>query len=398
MKRIFGLITICSVLALPVIAASPANFSGSGTAWTNDYGQHYVNNNNPEVRMDWANQHFAVPGEGGQHANENAAVIEWGSGSLVKPVTATDKHLIKKVLFDSTAEIESAKGGKGKPTGGPPGQNKDKPGEEQVATGIIGAEAAGEKYAVVIGICNYPGTVNDLCWSDGDSLNMYQALAELYGYADENIYLLRDMAGLNDEPVYDPQNITDGAATLANIEWAISDIEGKVNEGDEVVFFFSGHGGDGIAGDNDKERRDEAIIVHNGSKIVYLWDGQLRDRFSNFPTSRISFIFDSCLAGGMNDVADAGRVVSMGTSETQVGYVLSKGTLGSEPGEGVFTHYFVEEGMNSGYADGYNQIGTEDGKVVVEESFDYAKQKIKSSPYKRQKPVISDNFTDDLLL
>lgn len=57
---------------------------GSG-AFSNDGGGHYTNLNNPDVRFDWANQHIAVPGMGGQHANDNAAVVPHGSATLVVP-------------------------------------------------------------------------------------------------------------------------------------------------------------------------------------------------------------------------------------------------------------------------------------------------------------------------
>lgn len=63
--------------------AMPMMF-GNGV-FENDYGNHYVNTNNPAVRFDWDNHRIAVPGQGGAHANENAAIIEWGDGSLVDP-------------------------------------------------------------------------------------------------------------------------------------------------------------------------------------------------------------------------------------------------------------------------------------------------------------------------
>jgi hypothetical protein len=46
---------------------------------------HYVNNNNPANRKDWANHRFAVPGQGGHYANDHAAIMAWGDGSLVDP-------------------------------------------------------------------------------------------------------------------------------------------------------------------------------------------------------------------------------------------------------------------------------------------------------------------------
>jgi len=59
------------------LAAPPENFGGNGSAWTNDFANHYVNNNNPDVRMDWDCHRFAVPGNGGVNANPNSAVVDW---------------------------------------------------------------------------------------------------------------------------------------------------------------------------------------------------------------------------------------------------------------------------------------------------------------------------------
>ncbi|MFZ2970059.1 MAG: hypothetical protein WA063_02850, partial [Minisyncoccia bacterium] len=139
----------------------------------------------------------------------------------------------------------------------------------------------------------------------------------------------------------------------------------------------------------------------------YIWDGELRNWFSDFGTTRVAFVFDSCLAGGMNDVAGAGRVVSMATGETQSAYVYS--TAGEDvdgdginDGEGVFSRYFVNEGMLQAKADKYDHdkdgVKPEGKDVVVEESFDYAKANIPPYLKARQKPAISDNFFNDLLL
>ncbi|MCD6429286.1 caspase family protein [bacterium] len=313
------------------------------------------------------------------------------SRSLYRPIPATDVKIVKKTLHPVIGEA------KDKPET-PPGQDKEKKNgpEEKAATGILGEKVTGERYAIVIGICDYPGENYDICWADGDSLNMYEALTTLYGYDPDNIYLLRDT-----NP--DHLDITDGAATFDNILSAVKDIKGKARSGDEVVFFFSGHGADGIAQDDDSESRDEAIVVHNGvDKLEYIWDGQLKGWFSDFDTSRIVFIFDSCLAGGMNDVAEAGRIVAMATSENQPAYVYSKGDEEKgEPGEGVFSHYFVNEGMLQAKGDKYDHdkdgIQPEGEDVVVEEAFDYAKEII-PSVWKRQKPKISDYFENDLLL
>ena len=370
MKKIFGLITICSILALPVIAATPANFGGNSVAWSN-------------------------------------------GNNLVKPIPATDIHLVKKLpLPPVIGEI------KGSPhENGPPGKNKNGGSKEKAATGTLGSTVSGTKYAIIIGICDYPGTNHDLCTSNGDSLRMYKALTTLYGYDTDNIYLFKDMGG-----TYFEENSTDSIPTIIaekptrkNILDAINAINASSTSlEDEVVFFFSGHGADGLFNDGDNERRDEGIVVHNNDSIgiAYIWDGELKTAFTGFATTRIAFVFDTCLAGGMNDLAAEGRVISMGTSETSVSYVYSSDLFnlrtnemddvdgdGQPDGEGVFTHYFVNEGMLQGLADGYNQLEKTDSNVAVEEAFDYAKQSIENSGrWKRQKPTISDKFTNDLLL
>lgn len=363
MKRIFGLITICSVLALPVLATAPVSFGNSG-----DHSLH-----------------------------------------------ATDVHLVKKLpLPPIVGEV------KGNPHGSPPGQDGSSPGrdknkEEGTASGMLGDyPVTGTKYAIIIGICDYPGTANDLCNSDGDSLRMYKALIALYGYDQANIRLFKDGGGTTHfSNVSEIPEITAEIPTRSNILGAIESL--NPSSDDEIVFFFSGHGADGLVNDDDNERRDEGIVVHKDnasgldSDYTYIWDGELKAAFSDFATNRIAFIFDTCLAGGMNDLAYTGRVISMGTNETQPAYVYSSEKVnpdkmedvdkdGQFDGEGVFTHYFVNEGMLQGLADVYDHDSDATTRdVVIEEAFDYAKEIIPSI-WKRQKPTISDKFTDDLLL
>lgn len=359
MKRIFSVLTICSLLAMPVLAANPR-------------------------------------------------------------LAARDVHLVKKARLGPAvgAGMEEVKGN---PHSAPPGQDKDKGNgaSEEAATGTLGEPATGNKYAVLIGICDYPGTKNDIgdCKSDGDSLNMYKALTTFYGYDPDNIRLFKDMGTTTGFVHPDTgENIIAGVPSYSNIRDAVMDIKDSAITGDEVVFFFSGHGVDGIARDNDKERRDEGILVHKDnasdldSDYDFIWDGEIKTWFSGFATQRIVFVFDSCLAGGMNDAADIGRVVVMSTSESQVAYVYSTGTGpdaidvdgdGVGDGEGVFTHYFANEGILQGLADIYDHDDDttfeESNDVAVEEAFDYANE-IVPSGWKRQKPTISDKFEDDLLL
>ena len=274
-----------------------------------------------------------------------------------KPLPATDVELVKKV----TLHGKSGGGGGGKPAGG-------------AATGVLGEQlgTGAKKYAIIVGISDYPGTLNDLQYCDDDAEDMYAALTTLYGYKSSNIHLLLDMG-----------------ASFAAIQGAINDIKSKAKADDEVVFFFSGHGTNGVADDGDREKTDEAIVSHDGNQsgsFVAIWDGQLKDWFSGFSTTRIIFIFDSCLAGGMTDLKADGRVINMACSESGLSY---------EDGSwqnGQFTYYFVDQGMLAGEADTYDNIaGIAD--VTIEEAFDYAK-----ADCRMQKPTISDSFSNDLLL
>jgi hypothetical protein len=272
-----------------------------------------------------------------------------------KPLPATNVELVKKVSL------------KGKPVGG------GKP-AKQAATGLLGEQlgTGANKYAIVIGISDYPGSDSDLEYADDDAQDMYNALTNVYGYESGNVYLLQNME-----------------ASFTAIRDAFTDIRGREVAGDEVIFFFSGHGARGQADDGDREKIDEAIVTHDGSptgNFIYIWDGQLKEWFSDFDTKRIIFIFDSCLSGGMTDLETLGRVINMATTEGGTAY---EGLWGNN---GQFTYYFVEQGMIASKADTYDNLPSV-ADVTIEEAFDYAKANCQM-----QKPTISDSFDNDLLL
>lgn len=271
-----------------------------------------------------------------------------------KPSKAEDVELVKKITAES-----------------PKGKGSDK--TKQVSTGVLGNTCGlgCEKYAIVIGISDYPGTGNDLRYADDDALDVYNTLVTVYGFSPSNIYLLIDMN-----------------ANLDNIVSAINYIKSKADENDEVFFFFSGHGARGIAEDGDKEKIDESIVVHDGLNLVYLWDGDLKALFSGFNTQRIIFAFDSCLAGGMTDLNANGRIVVMATTENGLSYE------GDTWNNGQFTYYFFERGMLFGQAEKYDHDkNPETRDVTVEEAFDYAKANCS-----QQTPTIGDLFNNDLLM
>lgn len=275
-----------------------------------------------------------------------------------RPVPATNIEIVRKIALRRP----------GKPPT-PPRQGKGK--KKGATTGILGESFSGSSYAVVVGISDYPGDENDLNYSDDDAKEMHKALTEVYGFS--NVKLLTDLS-----------------ATRGAILSAIENI--PVDAG-EIVFFFSGHGAKGFAEDGDKERVDESIVVVSNDKesLTYIWDGELKAAFSGFSTSRIIFVFDTCLSGGMKrDLEETGRVINMATNES--GYAYESNLW--ENGE--FSYYFVDMGMLQGKADIYDHDndGTipERYDVTIEEAFDYAKANCSYD-----KPTIGDYFEDDLL-
>ena len=263
-------------------------------------------------------------------------------------VNATDVQIVKKVTLHGPA----AKGGKTVPT---------------AATGILGDQLSNnaKKYAIVIGINDYPGTGSDLQYTVADAREMTNVTLNTYKF--DNVI-----------------ELTNTNATRTAIYEAINTIKGVAESGDEVVFFFSGHGAKGKADDGDKNNVDQSIVVWDNGTFGFIWDGELVQWFSGFQTSRIIFVFDSCLSGGMAVLKAPGRVVCMASTINSMS--LEGAAWGG--GHGQFTYYFAEEGMEMKKAD----VRPKDNQVTVEEAFDYANANCKS-----QTPTIADGFDKDLL-
>lgn len=280
-----------------------------------------------------------------------------------KPSVATEAKVITKQSLST----------KGKPVS----LKKTSPDDSVLttATGILGEEVAGAKYAIVVGISDYPGTANDLQYADDDAQAMKDVLVEQYGFIDSNITLITDMD-----------------ATVDAIVDAVTAVKENAGERDEVVFFYSGHGGTGRADDGDAEAIDESIISHDGTNLIHLWDGDLKTLFSGFATSRIVFLFDSCASGGMTDLNESGRIINMATMEKRFDTAV-EGVYGGV-GAGEFTYHFVIQGMGAGLADLYdhdNVPGVAD--ITIEEAFDYMKANVITDH-----PTVIDRFANDLLL
>ena len=231
-----------------------------------------------------------------------------------------------------------------------------------ISTEFLGA---GRK-ALVVGIADYPGSGNDLQYTDDDARGMKSVLTA-NGWNENDITLLIDDAGTESAITNNLNDIASG--TTAN---SIS------------LFFFSGHG--------TQDYNGEAICCYNSN----LYDYELNDILDDF-NGKVVVIIDACHSGGMGpdgqgfnqdlfitnfiSILGAGnenRVILMACAADEYSYETS------ELQSGVFS-YFVIEGLQ-GHAD---QEGNNDGITTAEETFDYAKPKT-TSYMPQQHPKIYD--------
>jgi hypothetical protein len=252
-----------------------------------------------------------------------------------------------------------------------------------------GAGNAGEKYAIVIGVSNYPGDGTvldyppgpDLFYADDDAQTVAGILINVYGFKPKNVKLL-----------------VDEQATSIAIHTQIALLKRTVKKNDEVFFFFSGHAfrpeelykvfrADEMAlpfGD----RNHTGIAVwkntSRNSRMDIIWDFELKRAFSGFETDNIIFVFDSCSSAGFSELADEGRIVIGATDEDGISgeigeaYADMYGAFLPEEylfllyaNQGLFTYFFFAMGIGAGYADG-SVDGNFDGAVTLLEAYTFA--------------------------
>ncbi|MHA1372146.1 MAG: caspase family protein, partial [Promethearchaeota archaeon] len=137
-------------------------------------------------------------------------------------------------------------------------------------------------YAVICGVRDYPGTINDLDYCDKDAKNMYNFLKENYGIPKSNIKML-----LNDK------------CTNVSIIDAITSFANQMDQNDYLIFFFSGHG---YAYDQNPDGGPFEIVPYNGASEIGLLDSQLDSLLDIVPGKSI-VIIDACNSGGMGEYA-----------------------------------------------------------------------------------------------
>ncbi len=140
------------------------------------------------------------------------------------------------------------------------------------------------RYAVLVGIEDYPGQAEDLDGPSNDVEIFRAMLSERFGFREEDVIELRD-----------------ARATRKNVIAAFKDHLGRAQEGDVAVFYYSGHGlrtstNLGLVGaaDEEEDGRDEALYLADGSLLLDDELGFLVDRVN---TDKKLLVLDSCFSG-----------------------------------------------------------------------------------------------------
>jgi hypothetical protein len=148
------------------------------------------------------------------------------------------------------------------------------------------------KYAVVVGIDDYPGTVNDLRGPIDDATLVRDVLIERFGFPADNVVFLRDGEG--------------NRAAIAN---AIVRHLGQAGPDGTAVFFYSGHGmrldqNIGVTGRLDPE------TGNNVDEALAVWDGMILDEEVGLLLQYIQarnqlVVIDACFSGTATRGGDA---------------------------------------------------------------------------------------------
>ena len=142
-----------------------------------------------------------------------------------------------------------------------------------------------DRYALVYGVSNYSGTLNDLTYTDDDAADIASSLAGK-GF---NVYL----------------RLTDGIDTDATKTQLVDDfavIVPALKRDDILLLYFSGHGGQLIGSDlNEDQFADENaefIVFSDGTTNSYLLDNELYALLAQSDVVKKVVIIDACNSGG----------------------------------------------------------------------------------------------------
>ena len=196
------------------------------------------------------------------------------------------------------------------------------------------------KYALVIGISDYEGTVNDLKYCDDDAMD-WKNFLQGEGYT--------------------VTVLTDNQATADDIAAAVDNLLADEDGNDYVVLTYSGHG---------------SSYLNYGSCIIsqdlyYMTHGWLEQKFDSSDSPHIYFAFDACQIGDFQGLIDNNKVGAF-ASNRRYSYDGD-----SSMQNGVFTYYQMDGWDNQNF-DNFE----DDGNHAIQMMQSWAKaRRIKVDPF-----------------
>ena len=144
-----------------------------------------------------------------------------------------------------------------------------------------------ERYALLVGVNDYPSIDNDLEGTVNDVAKVRQVLIERYGFRPENVVVL-----------------TNADATRDRVIEAYRRHLGQAGPGGSAVFYYSGHGTqipDGYMGytaGDEADKADEALVLWGtGGNFALLVDEELGGLTDHLAAGHRLIILDNCHSG-----------------------------------------------------------------------------------------------------
>jgi hypothetical protein len=178
------------------------------------------------------------------------------------------------------------------------------------------------RYALLVGIDDYPGTESDLPSSVDDVEVFRQMLVDQLGFAESNIVSITDQEAFRDHVIH-----------------AFERHLGQAGPNGAAVFYYSGHGtqlDENLGSDVEPDGKDEALYIwgndFRGSALVDEEIGALADRLA---TDRVLVVLDACHsgtgtrgAGGQYPIKEVNFADIEASTDLPLTLVSNKGTGG----------------------------------------------------------------------
>jgi uncharacterized caspase-like protein len=228
---------------------------------------------------------------------------------------------------------------------------------------LIGiAQAEAKIYAVVVGVSDYQydAVINDLRYSDDDAFAM---AAYLTGASHEVVRL------------------TDGQATKANILRTAAALFAKATSQDVILFFFSGHGAEGV------------FIPHDFDGKTALLHSEVKALFKQSKAGLKVCIADACHSGSIKLKIGTREPTALQSNADVVIMMSSRANEVSQEqprlGKGVFTHFLLMAFQG-------NADVNRDRKITLLELFNYLSRQVSQQTNQKQHPIMFGRFNKEM--